>query len=135
MSEPTRLHPVEIGAMNKRLSEARIRAEIARQARLEAGEPTEYWINVWWDRKNGEVCNESTCYRETDALDEINTGYAHMDYLHTIHISKTDNPLIRNSSAFNMEDEAATYERGCDLERQLERQSLDDERRFWEQSR
>lgn len=131
----TRLHPVALGAMSKRLSDAQIRADIARHRRLEIGEPAEYWINVWWDRKSGEICNESTCYSETDAFDEINAGYTHMDYLHTIHISKTDNPLIRNSSAFNMSDEAAASERDRENDIRLEQELIDSVRADWEASR
>lgn len=83
-----------------------IRSEAEARA---AGEPDEYWINVFWNRKWGRIDTDTNHTRIEDAYEEILAGYLHCHYLHTIKVSKTANPGIRETSAFDLEDDARAW--------------------------
>ena len=81
----------------------------AREACRRPFEPDEYWINVFWNRKWGRIDTDTNHTRIEDAYEEILAGYLHCHYLHTIKVSKTANPGIRETSAFDLEDDARAW--------------------------
>lgn len=108
-----------------------IKSQCARLSRLRAGPPTEYWINVFWSTKTGEISTDNPLYSEADVFEEIASGYPGMDYLNTIHVTATANPKIGNASAFDLREDAnAWLEEG-----KAEEKHIEDLRRDWRASR
>lgn len=89
---------------NKGRSEAEARADCRRPF-----EPDEYWINVFWDYKRERLVSETNFTEVADAYEDILAGYEGCQYLHTIKTSKTGNRGVRDTSAFNLEDDARAW--------------------------
>lgn len=97
-------------------SEADVRAaaEAVKQAaldnRLSRGEPSEYWINVFWNRKHGRIETDTNHTALCDVYDEINDGYPSCDYLHTVYVRKVGSD--RTVQTQYLEDDARRWSNG-----------------------
>lgn len=89
-------------------SKDRTEAE-AREACRRPFEPDEYWVNVFWNYKWNRLETDTNHTRIDDVYEEILAGFLHCQYLHTIKVMKTGNRGVRDTSAFNLEDDARAW--------------------------
>lgn len=89
---------------DKGRSEAEARADCRRPF-----EPDEYWINVFWDYKRERLVSETNFTEVADAYEDILAGYDNCQYLRTIKVSRDGNRGVRDTSAFNLEDDARAW--------------------------
>lgn len=108
-SEAEALEQVRGLAMGLRADHAQ-RLDRERRARIDAGEPAEYWINVWFDLRSGEI--ETQSYTEiSDVYEQILDGLTACMYLRTVHVSKSIKRFASpGCSAFNLEDDARRWQ-------------------------
>lgn len=108
-SEAEALEQVRGLAMGLRADHAQ-RLDRERRARIDAGEPAEYWINVWFDLHSGEI--EATSYTNiSDVYEQILAGLTGCMYLRTVHMSKSIKRFASpDTSAFNLEDDARCWQ-------------------------
>lgn len=89
---------------NKGRSEAEAWADCRRPF-----EPDEYWINVFWNYKWNRLETDTNHTRIEDVYEEILAGFLHCQYLRTIKVSRDGNRGVRDTSAFNLEDDARAW--------------------------
>ena len=118
LGSSTRGNPVLVAGERRDAdrSEADVRAaaEAVKQAaldnRLSRGEPSEYWINVFWNRKHGRIETDTNHTALCDVYDEINDGYPSCDYLHTVYVRKVGSD--RTVQTQYLEDDARRWSNG-----------------------
>jgi hypothetical protein len=89
---------------NKGRTESEFRAE--RDAKLW---PDEYWINVFWNHKWNRIETDTSHTSIDDVYEEILAGWLNCQYLHTIKVMKTTERWKRDTSAFDLEDDARAW--------------------------
>jgi hypothetical protein len=86
----------------------RQKREAERLARMSRGEPAELWVNAFFCQQSATMemfPHES----EASAFEEIVDGIDGCDYRYTIKVCRTANRGIRETSAFDLEDDARAW--------------------------